>query len=169
MSIRKCLACRTILTGEDADCPVCGNPDYIVPNMTPNKLKTVQSWADDYREGKLQGMEVDIYTYSHEMKENKLVQKSVDITKVCDAKALSFEKIIWLDEKFARIDTDKDLKLTAVVKKDGKEFKKQEFSFKAPALQDFWHIGAQLTDGLGVCLVIGNENTNVKTKSIALI
>ena len=46
----------------------------------------------------------------------------------------------------------------------GKEFKKQEFSFKAPALQDFWHIGAQLTDGLGVCLVIGNENTNVNCR-----
>ncbi len=169
MSVRRCLACHSVLTGEEADCPVCGNPDYIVPNMTPDKLKTVQSWADSHREGKLQGLEVYIYTYSHEMKDNKLVQKSVDTTKVCDAKVLSFEKVIWLDENFARIDTDKELKLTAVVKKAGKEFKKQEISFKAPALQDFWHIGAQLTDGLGVCLVIGNENTNVKTKSIALI
>ena len=36
-------------------------------------------------------------------------------------------------------------------------------------LNDFWHIGAQLTEGLGVSLVIGNPNTNVKTASIALI
>lgn len=169
MSDRRCLACHTVLTGEEADCPVCGNPDYIVPNMTPDKLAKVQLWADNHRVGKLQGLEVDIYTYSHEMKDNKLVQKSVETTKVCDAKELSFEKIVWLDENFARIDTDKELKLTVVVKMDGKECKKQEISFKAPALQDFWHIGAQLTEGLGVCLVIGNENTNVKTKSIALI
>ncbi len=169
MSIRKCLACHTTLTGDSADCPVCGNPDYIIPNMTAEALKKVQLWADSHREGKLQGMEVDIYTYSHEMKDNKLVQKSVDVTKVCDAVTLSFDKVVWLNENFARIDTNQDLKLTVVVKKDGKEWKKEEISFKAPALQDFWHIGAQMTEGLGVCLVIGNENTNVKTKSIALI
>ena len=74
-----------------------------------------------------------------------------------------------MNENFARIDTDKELTLTVVLKKGGKDFKKQEISFKAPKVQDFWHIGAQLMEGLGVCLVIGNETTNVKTKSIALI
>lgn len=169
MKEKRCYACHSLLTGNVADCPVCGFPDIIIPNMTPDRLKQVQMWADSHREEMLQNMEINIYAYSHEMKDNKLVQKSVDVVKVCDAKVLSFDNIVWLDENFARVDTEQELKLTVIIEKDGKEFKKENISFKAPALKDFWHVGAQLTDGMNVSLVIGNHNTNVKTKSIALI
>lgn len=169
MSEKRCFACRMPLAGDTADCPVCGYPDYIVPNMKPEMLKKMQMWADDHRKDVLNGIEVDIYAYSHEMRDNKLRQKSVDIVKICDAQELSFDDIFWLNEKFARIDTDKELTLTVVIKKAGTEVKKQEFSFKAPDLKDFWYIGAQLTEGLGVRLIVGNDNTNVKMESIALI
>lgn len=169
MSDRICLACHSPLTGDEADCPICGNPDYIVPDMTSDKRKKVQSWADAHREGLLAGIEVGVYTYSHEMKDGKLVQKDVITTKICDADALDFDRVFWLDEKFAQIDTDQSLQLTVVIKKSEQIIRQQEISFLPPAQKEFWQIGAQLTAGLGVKFLIGNAGTNVDTESIALI
>lgn len=168
MSEKRCLACRSVLKGE-ADCPVCGNPDYIVPNMRSEQLEKMQGWADDYRRNKLNAIEINVYGYAHEMKDDKLVQKNVNLVKLCDAIELSFERITWLDQKFARIDTDETLELTVILTKVGKEIKKQVIPFKAPALKDFWHIGACLTEGLGVSFVIGNESNHVETESVPLI
>lgn len=168
MSEKRCLACHSILTGE-ADCPVCGNPDYIVPSMNPEHLKKMQSWADDHRRSKLNAIEINVYGYSHEIQDNKLVQKSVEQVKLCDACELSFEKTFWLDQMFAPIITDETLQLTVVITKVGREIKRQELPFKAPALNELWHIGAYLTEGLGVGFVIGNEDVNVKTESVSLI
>ncbi|MDD7390552.1 MAG: hypothetical protein PUG60_13050 [Lachnospiraceae bacterium] len=160
MSEKRCLACHSILNGE-ADCPVCGYPDYIVPNMKPELLDKLQAWAQDHRRSRLESVTVSIYGYSHEMQDGKLSEKSISTVKVCDADALSFDKITWLDQKFAYIDTDEILKLVFVLSRSGGETEKRELPFHAPDLKDFWYIGAKLTEGLGVEFAIGNQETYV--------
>lgn len=168
MSERRCLACHAILTG-DADCPVCGNPDYIVPNNNPETIQKIQRWADDYRAGKLNAVEIAVHAYAYEMQNDKLVEKSVETVPVCDAKELSFDEILWMNQKFARIESDRQMNLTVVILKGGREIKKQDVVFKAPALKDFWYLGTYLTEGLGVGFAIGNKDTYVKTESVSLI
>lgn len=168
MNERRCLACHAILTG-DADCPVCGNPDYIISNNNPETLKKIQGWADDYRAGKLNAVEIAIHAYTYEMRNDRLEEKSVETVPICDAKALTFDEILWNNQKFARIDSDRQMNLTVVILKGGREIKKQDVVFKAPLLNDFWQIGAYLTEGLGVGFAIGNNESYVKTASISLI
>ncbi len=173
MSEKRCLACHALLSGE-AECPVCGNPDYIVPNMTEKRLQTVQSWADEHRQEKLNGLAVEIYAYSRSEKDNKVIENPPERVKICDAKMLSFENITWLAEKFARIEDENgkamQATLTVILSKQGKEWKKKEISFMTPTFKDFWYVGAVLTEGLGVSIVVGNKKeTNLRLESIALI
>lgn len=168
MDEKRCLACHSVINGE-ADCPVCGYPDYIVPNMKPELLEKLQLLAEEHRKSKLDSIGISIYGYSHEMKDGKLVEKSISTIKVCDADTLSFDRITWLDQKFACIDTDEILKLIVVLTKAGNGIEKRELPFHAPALKDFWYIGAKLTEGLGVSLEIGNQENHVVVEGGSLI
>lgn len=168
MNNKRCLVCRTVLNG-DANCPVCDFPDYINLNNKPEVIRKVQELAENFREEKLKNIKISIHAYAYEMREGKLTEKSVETIPVCDAKTLSFEKIFWLEKKFAGIETEREMNLTVVITNDEQVIIQKDVFFKAPNLDEFWYLGAGLTEGLGIEFFIGNQENYVKTGSVSLI
>lgn len=168
MNKERCLACRAVLVG-DANCPVCGHADYISLSTNSEVDKKVLELAENYREAKLKDIKISIYAYAYEMRDGKLVEKSTETVFVCAGTDLAFDKIYWLEKKFARIETEREMNLTVVITKNNSVIAQQDVFFRAPKLEDFWYLGAELSEGLGVKFAIGNKDNYVKTGSISLI
>lgn len=168
MAANICPCCR-MPVDDSADCKVCGFANVIIPKMTDDMEKKIEHMAAQYRLGqKLNGVTASFKAYSHEKKNGQLVEKDVILVPLFDAADLSFDSFEWLSENFARVDTDETLilNLTLVTQNGEKDV---DLPFKAPALDDFWHIGAKLIPGLKVQIAIGNENIHTLLDPVPLI
>ena len=168
MAANICPCCRMPID-DSADCKVCGFANVIIPKMTDDMEKKIEHMAAQYRVGqKLNGVKASFKAYSHEKKDGKLVEKDVVLIPFFDAADLSFESFEWLPDNFARVDTDETLTLNLELSGSSGE-RDIDLPFKAPALDDFWHIGVKLVPGLKAQIAIGNESVHTLLDPVDLI
>ena len=189
MSTKRCLACHAVMNHDK--CSACGSAEYVLTDengslkyvrslckLNANEmnnsvlmkpLNETTSWKDEYRKSKLNGIEIHMIGYSYEYKNGKIVEKSQSLNKICNADQLSFSNIIWMKDRFARIETNNPLKLLVSIRKDGKETHSETLLLSSPDLKDFWGLGAILTEGLGVRFVIGNDKVFTESDVMNLI
>lgn len=189
MSVKRCLACHEIIK-EDI-CPRCKSTEFVITDdggsrvlarslckiQKPDVKKTVlakafnttKSWKDEYRRSILHEIEICVASYSYEFEKEVIKQKAETIVKVCEADALSFDKVNWLDQNFARIDTNRTLELTVSIQKKGNEIKKKKLSIEAPKVKNFWKIGVRLEEGLRIRLLMGDDSNYTMTEFVDLI
>lgn len=168
----KCYACgmEDIKDGV-ARCPLCG---FSIPRQLVSAgensefAKIMSDTGKQYRENKIGGMKVGIYTYSYD---EKLQMTGEHELVVLDSlEKMDIGEIIWSENKFARMDAGQEIILTAfVMDKDGKT-KKKELSLVTPELLQLWKVGAMLEKGLQVRLLVGDSNVYAKSKeTLALL
>lgn len=163
----RCYACYSKLEEGKADCGVCGMTSFKVVGDNKEAADMIKKLGDEYRAEKLKGITISLVAYEYENAGGKLREKASHKMKLMDAGELRYQETIWNDENYATIETDRAMDLDLVI--DGKTSKNVKLQFKAPKLDDFWHVGICMKEGFEVFLKIGNEKNFVETESFSII
>ena len=169
MSINSCYACHTVLDEEKAACPVCGMPRLRVIGENEDAKNMIKKIAEEHRQNKLQDATISILAYEYEENEGKLREKAVHTIEIAKALELVYGETTWFSGKFARIDSNREMELSVVIKKSGSELTTINLQFIPPKMEDFWYIGVKLIEGFCIVFQIGNEQVHTQTEKISLI
>ncbi len=167
----KCYACGSDrVTNTMGKCPDCGCTLLHNMGMSQEDFEAKQKTiGKNYRDKKLGGMKIGLVTYSHEMKNGKLVQSGTGFLEITDqVEILDVGEAIWNDQKFARIDGGEELNITVVV--DGPEGRHEEkIEMTAPATKSFWQAGIVMEPGFQARLLVGDATKSAKSDKFRLV
>lgn len=167
MMKNRCYGCYSKLKPGKAVCEVCKMADIHIVGNDSEGIKMKEKLGREYREMKLGGITVSFIAHQYGEKDGTIKEIAVDKVKISEAVSLVYDKTVWLDEKFARIDADKELEMELVL--EGKKQKKVNLKFRSPKLEDFWHVGIRLIEGFQAVICIGNEQVYTETIPFSLI
>lgn len=167
MMKNRCYGCYAKLKPGKAVCEVCKMADIHIVGDDSEGIKMKENLGREYREMKLGGITISFTAYQYGEVDGNIKVIATDKVKIAEAISLVYDKTIWLDEKFARIDADKELEMELTL--EGEKPKKVNLKFRSPELEDFWHVGIRLIEGFRAVICIGNEQVHTETIPFSLI
>lgn len=166
----KCRACASKL--EDSTlgrCPVCGFPLIHMVGEGETQEETLDKLSREYREMKLGAVRLGYLTYSHRMKEGRLIQDAVHersfSVRACD---LPLGETVWEEKDFARIESGEEITLTLVIEEDGVK-RKRELRMLAPDSEGLWHVGLMAEPGFAVRIAVGDGKSGGCSEAVPLL
>lgn len=166
----KCRACASKL--EDSTlgrCPACGFPLIHMVGEGEEQEKTLDKLAREYREMKLGAVRLGYLTYSHRMKEGRLIQDEVHerwfSVRACD---LPLGEDIWEETDFARIESGEEITLTLIIEENNVK-RRVELRMLAPDTEGFWHVGLLAEPGFAVRVAVGDGRSGGCSEAVPLL
>lgn len=163
----RCYGCYSKLKPGTAICDVCKMPDIHIVGNDPEGIKMKENLGQEYREMKLGGISISFTAYKYGEVDGCIKEIAADKVKIADAVSLKYDKTVWMDEQFARIDTDREMDIELIL--DGEKQKKMNLKFKPPKMEDFWRVGIRMIEGFQAVIRIGNEKVYTETAPFSLI
>ena len=162
----KCLVCGKVY--EDNDCPRCKFPNIQIPlDGMEEKRKALQPTIDAYRKKFLPKIEVGVVIYHWKDDNGTLAVEREERRSFGTGDAL-YGKMVWLDQKFARVPEEKTLPIRTYIRMNGEE---REEMLQLPNLQEaqLQEIGISMDEAFDLSLHLRNgEGTPVCSEKTPL-
>lgn len=156
----KCYCCNHEFPDGKSACPVCGFP--VIYGVDGNQLPMDQiaQQVQAYRAEKMENIEISAAQYYWKESGDGVAMDRKVFVKVADGKELSRQGTVWLDQKFARIVSQKKIPI------EYKRFagdKVQKATVPAPQDVSFWKLGAELADGMSFRFVLQSDGETTQS------
>ena len=155
----KCNCCGITVSKNIANCTVCG-----YPLLAGNSIEIISN----HRGALLKDITLNLKCYDYEVSNGELKVSNAVYKRFFSANELSMNNIKWYDSKFDDFPTDKKFVIDLMIKSaKGTVEKKINVSPKEKISRCM--IGAFLTEGFNIALVVGNENKYVISDTVTIL
>ncbi len=156
-----CIVCKNKVPEHHSACPACGFP--VLGVFGPEGQKALRGMAEQYRQKKLEEMEIGVIAYAWKPGESGYqLRKEQEIPLHPAGKKLS-DRICWLERPFARTGETGEVELTLYLREPGMPRRLKKVRLERPDPPGFWQIGLRWSETCKIGLCFGNKSRHQET------
>ena len=163
----KCKICNCEVTSGSAKCLKCGFPVLQMIKGDAAEEQKMNELANNFRKKKVEPVRIYLTVYKNAIEKDQVKVVETENILLAQGNQLLNTAIIWYPEKFARLSSVGQIKLS-VVHTNG-QTQEIEISMPTPNVSDFWQIGIVPLNGMEFKLALGNTATYSCSEKISYL
>ena len=162
----RCFVCGK--NHEEHSCPVCGFPVIVIPGegSIEDFIKQNQRLIDSYREKLLEKMKISVITNHWKEENDQYVKEKEDRIEIGSGISM-YEKELWCEQKFARIQGDNPVNIRFAIDLGTSE---ESLSVDVPNINEvgFQEVGVSIVKDFKIIVYLRNNTKTVHSEETAI-